>query len=210
MAFDWAFSSLDALLGVGHRRRLHLDHQRTASRTGARRRQGRQACAVREAAGADQRRRARDGRGLPQGRRRAGTNHHLRNAGVASGDARGDRGRADRHADRGARLPCRLPAGASAGLAAVARPEAGGGVVLDITVHDADTLRFVLGDDPVEVTALHPVGRHGRQWARGRRHGRLALQVRRASPSSTTPSPPKYAGTGFEVHGTEGSLIAQT
>ncbi|MGO4835467.1 Gfo/Idh/MocA family protein, partial [Rhizobiaceae sp. 2RAB30] len=36
----------------------------------------------------------------------------------------------------------------------LSRPEAGGGVVLDITVHDADTLRFVLDDDPVEVTCL--------------------------------------------------------
>ncbi|HEX2173451.1 MAG TPA: Gfo/Idh/MocA family oxidoreductase, partial [Dehalococcoidia bacterium] len=29
------------------------------------------------------------------------------------------------------------------------RPHAGGGVTLDITVHDADTLRFVLGDEVV-------------------------------------------------------------
>src|SRR3984893_3974139 len=34
------------------------------------------------------------------------------------------------------------------------RPEAGGGVILDITVHDADTLRFVLDDEPIEVTAF--------------------------------------------------------
>ena len=33
------------------------------------------------------------------------------------------------------------------------RPEAGGGVILDITVHDTDTLRYVLGDDPVEAIA---------------------------------------------------------
>jgi 1,5-anhydro-D-fructose reductase (1,5-anhydro-D-mannitol-forming) len=36
----------------------------------------------------------------------------------------------------------------------LSRPESGGGVVLDITVHDADTLRFDLDDDPVEVTAM--------------------------------------------------------
>ena len=74
-----------------------------------------------------------------------------------------------------------------------ARPEAGGGVVLDITVHDADTLRFVLDDDPVEVTALRAVGRHGRQWARGRRDVRLPLQVRaciaQVHDAFTTPSP---------------------
>ncbi|MFN3847719.1 MAG: Gfo/Idh/MocA family protein, partial [Paracoccaceae bacterium] len=34
------------------------------------------------------------------------------------------------------------------------RPEAGGGVILDITVHDADTLRFVLNDDPAEAVAI--------------------------------------------------------
>ena len=43
--------------------------------------------------------------------------------------------------------------------------EAGGGVILDITVHDADTLRFVLGDEPVEVTAHDAAGRHGRRRA---------------------------------------------
>ena len=33
------------------------------------------------------------------------------------------------------------------------RPEAGGGVILDITVHDADTLRFVLDAEAQDVTA---------------------------------------------------------
>src|SRR6266404_8858325 len=34
------------------------------------------------------------------------------------------------------------------------KPAAGAGVTLDITVHDADTLHFVLGDDAVKVTAM--------------------------------------------------------
>ena len=34
------------------------------------------------------------------------------------------------------------------------RPDVGGGVVLDITVHDADTLRFVLDDEVEVVTAI--------------------------------------------------------
>src|SRR5690349_7513092 len=41
---------------------------------------------------------------------------------------------------------------------------AGGGVVLDITVHDADTVRFVTGDNPTEVTAMtatHGMGKSG-------------------------------------------------
>ena len=34
------------------------------------------------------------------------------------------------------------------------RPEAGGGVILDITVHDVDTLRFALDDEVAEVAAM--------------------------------------------------------
>jgi 1,5-anhydro-D-fructose reductase (1,5-anhydro-D-mannitol-forming) len=34
------------------------------------------------------------------------------------------------------------------------RPDAGAGVVLDITVHDTDTIRFLLDDEVAEVTAL--------------------------------------------------------
>lgn len=36
--------------------------------------------------------------------------------------------------------------------------DAGGGVILDITVHDADTLRFILDDDPLAVTAMTQSG----------------------------------------------------
>ena len=83
-----------------------------------------------------------------------GTNHHLRNAGshraMREAIAAGRIGTAD----RGARVPFGLPAASICRAGASTRPEAGGGVVLDITVHDADTLRFVLGDDPVEVTAF--------------------------------------------------------
>src|SRR6058998_581163 len=34
------------------------------------------------------------------------------------------------------------------------RPDAGGGVVHDITVHDADTLRFILDAEPIEAVAM--------------------------------------------------------
>ena len=34
------------------------------------------------------------------------------------------------------------------------KPQAGGGVILDITVHDSDTLRFALGAEPVSYTHL--------------------------------------------------------
>ncbi len=87
------------------------------------------------------------------------------------------------------------------------RPDAGGGVILDITVHDADTLRFVLGDDPVEATAFSQQGGMGKGLEDGvmgviRFKSGLIAQFHDAFTA-------KYAETGFEVHGTEGSLIAR-
>lgn len=87
-------------------------------------------------------------------------------------------------------------------------PAAGAGVVMDITVHDADTLRFVLGDEPVEVTALTQASgmavegiEDGVMGVVRFRKGTLA----QFHDAFTT----RYASTGFEVHGTEGSLIAK-
>ncbi len=88
------------------------------------------------------------------------------------------------------------------------RPDAGGGVILDITVHDADTLRFVLDDDPVEVTAL---AQSAGMAKAGLEDGVMAAirfksgAVAQLHDAFTV----KHAGTGFEVHGTEGSLIAR-
>lgn len=87
------------------------------------------------------------------------------------------------------------------------RPDAGGGVILDITVHDADTLRFVLGDDPVETTAFSQQGGMGKGLEDGvmgviRFKSGVIAQFHDAFTA-------KYAETGFEVHGTEGSLIAR-
>ena len=72
----------------------------------------------------------------------------------------------------------------------IEKPEAGGGVILDITVHDADTLRFVLDDEPAERHRDDLERRHGPGGPRGWRDGRHALLERRCSRSSTTPSPP--------------------
>ena len=91
-----------------------------------------------------------------------GTNHHLRNAGAH---------RAMREAIKAGRIGKPLAARVFHAVYLpphlqgwrINKPEAGGGVMLDITVHDADTLRFVLDDDPVEVVGVDPVGRHGRQ-----------------------------------------------
>ncbi|SMD15261.1 Gfo/Idh/MocA family oxidoreductase [Rhizobium sp. RU36D] len=87
------------------------------------------------------------------------------------------------------------------------RPDAGGGVILDITVHDADTLRFVLGDDPVEAMAFSQQGGMGKGLEDGvmgviRFKSGVIAQFHDAFTA-------KHAETGFEVHGTEGSLIAR-
>jgi 1,5-anhydro-D-fructose reductase (1,5-anhydro-D-mannitol-forming) len=88
------------------------------------------------------------------------------------------------------------------------RADAGGGAIFDITVHDADTLRFVLDDEPVDVVAqIQSAGmaqsglEDGVMAVVGFRSGLLA-QLHDAFTV-------RYAGTGFEVHGTDGSLIAQ-
>jgi 1,5-anhydro-D-fructose reductase (1,5-anhydro-D-mannitol-forming) len=84
----------------------------------------------------------------------------------------------------------------------------GGGVILDITVHDADTLRFVLGSEPREVMA------HAAQ--QGLASGGLEDAVMgvmsfengvqaQFHDAFTIP----HARTGFEVHGMGGSLIAE-
>lgn len=88
------------------------------------------------------------------------------------------------------------------------RPEAGGGVILDITVHDTDTLRFVLGDDPVEVVALGQYGGMAKAGLEDAAMGVLRFKsglIAQFHDGFTT----KYAVTGFEVHGSEGSLIAR-
>lgn len=84
---------------------------------------------------------------------------------------------------------------------------AGGGVVPDITVHDADTVRFLLGEDPTEVTALDGTSGMGEGvedsvmsiWAMP--SGAMVF----AHESFTHP----FAGSAVEVHGTLGSIFAR-
>jgi len=86
-------------------------------------------------------------------------------------------------------------------------PGAGGGVILDIVVHDADTARFHLGEDPVQVAAFDSEGALGRGvedsvmsvW---RMPSGVMVQ---AHESFTHP----HAGSGLEVHGSAGSIIAR-
>src|SRR5262249_10539047 len=136
-----------------------------------------------------------------------GTNHHLRNAATHRtlrrliGEGAIGRPLAARvfHA---VYLPPRLQGWR------LSKPEAGAGVILDITVHDADTLRFVLGDEVTEVVAL--AAQQG--LAAGtledavmgvmRFEGGVLAQFHDAFTI-------KHALTGLEVHGTDGSLIGE-
>jgi len=88
------------------------------------------------------------------------------------------------------------------------KPEAGAGVILDITVHDTDTLRFVLGRDPVEVVAFSQAAGMGKPGVEDGVMGVMRFEddiLAQFHDAFTT----KYAETGFEVHGTEGSLVGR-
>lgn len=84
----------------------------------------------------------------------------------------------------------------------------GGGVILDITVHDADTLRYVLGDDPVEVTALTQTGEMSKTGAPDSVMGVIRFKsglLAQFHDSFTA----KYSQTGLELIGTKGTLVAR-
>lgn len=86
------------------------------------------------------------------------------------------------------------------------RPEAGAGVVLDITVHDVDTVRFLLDDEVAEVTAV--TANQGLAVDAVEDSVMGVLRMRRGQlvsfhDSFTVP----HATPGLEVHGTTGSLI---
>lgn len=83
----------------------------------------------------------------------------------------------------------------------------GGGVIPDITVHDADVVRFLLDEDPVSVVAQATSSGMGQGvedsamsvWAMP--SGAMVM----SHESFTHP----FAGSGLEVHGTLGSIFAR-
>lgn len=84
---------------------------------------------------------------------------------------------------------------------------AGGGVIPDITVHDADTVRFYLGEDPVEVVAM--AGASG--MGQGVEDSVMSVW---SMPSGAMVQTHEsfthaFAGSGIEVHGTEGSIFGR-
>ena len=88
------------------------------------------------------------------------------------------------------------------------RADSGGGVILDITVHDADTLRFALGDEVAEVTAMTANQGMARAGLEDAVMGVMRFRkgvIAQFHDAFTTP----HASTGFEVHGTDGSLYGR-
>jgi 1,5-anhydro-D-fructose reductase (1,5-anhydro-D-mannitol-forming) len=135
-----------------------------------------------------------------------GTNHHLRNAAthLAMRDliAGGRIGRVlSVRVHHAVALPPHLQGWR------IDDPAAGGGVIPDITVHDADTVRHLLGEDPAEVVAQATESGLGRGvedsvmsvWA-------MPSGAQVFAHESFTH---RFAGTGVEVHGTEGSILAR-
>lgn len=88
------------------------------------------------------------------------------------------------------------------------KPQAGGGVILDITVHDIDTLRFTLDSELVEVVGMAQTAAMAKA---GLEDGVMAVLrfengvVAQLHDAFTV----KHAGTGVEYHGDAGSLIGR-
>lgn len=134
------------------------------------------------------------------------TNHHLRNAGshLAIRDAikTGRIGRVlSARVFHAVYLPPHLQGWR------IDNPAAGGGVIPDIVVHDADTIRFHLGEDPQAVSAISVESGLGQ----GVEDSVMSVW---SMPSGVTVQTHEsfthpFAGSGIEFHGTEGSIIAR-
>ena len=88
------------------------------------------------------------------------------------------------------------------------KPQAGGGVILDITVHDIDTLRFTLDSELVQVTGM---SQNAAMAKGGLEDGVMAVLkfdngvLAQVHDAFTV----KHAGTGIEYHGDAGSLFGR-
>jgi 1,5-anhydro-D-fructose reductase (1,5-anhydro-D-mannitol-forming) len=136
-----------------------------------------------------------------------GTNHHLRNAAthrklrelVASGAVGRVQAARVFHA---VFLPPHLQGWR------IKAPESGGGVIFDITVHDVDTVRFILGDEIEEVAAM--TANQGMATSdledavMGVMRMRSGVLVQFHDAFTA-----KHPYTGLEIHGTEGSLYGR-
>jgi 1,5-anhydro-D-fructose reductase (1,5-anhydro-D-mannitol-forming) len=86
-------------------------------------------------------------------------------------------------------------------------PDAGGGAILDMFVHDADTLRFILDAEPQHVVALATSGNMAEAGLEDSVMAALQFDngvLVQVHDAFNVP----FAGTGLEVHGTLGSIFA--
>jgi 1,5-anhydro-D-fructose reductase (1,5-anhydro-D-mannitol-forming) len=134
-----------------------------------------------------------------------GTNHHLRNAATHRAmQAAVAVGRIGRPLFARIAHAVYLPAHLQGWR--IKDPKTGAGVIMDITVHDADTFRFVLGDEPAAVSAMVHNGGMGEGGIEDGVMGVVRFRsglLAHFHDAFTT----RYAKTAFEVHGTEGSLL---
>jgi 1,5-anhydro-D-fructose reductase (1,5-anhydro-D-mannitol-forming) len=86
--------------------------------------------------------------------------------------------------------------------------QAGGGVILDITVHDVDTLRFILDTEPIEAVGL---SQSSGMASPGLEDGVMAVlrfgngMLAQLHDAFTV----KHSGTGIEIHGERGSIVGR-
>ena len=88
------------------------------------------------------------------------------------------------------------------------KPQAGGGVILDITVHDVDTLRFLLDAEPVEAVGMTQSASLAKE---GLEDGAMSVLrfdngvLAQLHDAFTV----KFGGNGIEVHGESGSIVGR-
>jgi 1,5-anhydro-D-fructose reductase (1,5-anhydro-D-mannitol-forming) len=88
------------------------------------------------------------------------------------------------------------------------KPQAGGGVILDITVHDVDTLRFLLDAEPIEAAGMTQSASLAKE---GLEDGVMSVLrfdngvLAQLHDAFTV----KYGGNGIEVHGEAGSIVGR-
>lgn len=85
--------------------------------------------------------------------------------------------------------------------------DSGGGVIPDIVVHDADTVRFYLSEDPLSVAAIE----HSGSLGEGVEDSVMSIWTMPSGAMVQTHESftHAYAGTGIEIHGSKGSIFAK-